>query len=171
MKKVIVMIAAACIAFAGLADSTGATTNWVARFVADYVGKAISNSTAQISSEASTARTNDVDVTTFKSNGIEMNLVYEPASIGAVIAQECAPEAVALGVTDGTFWAWKASRDRYENRGLGSIAVTASNMTWRAYRTMDVGNATYFTEDGTNRLFRAYSTTITRSKAETVWEE
>lgn len=164
MKKVMVMLAAACIAFAGLADSTGATTNWVAKFVAQYVANAISNSTGEVTANTRSVTTGEVTTVTSGTAEVPIVMTITTPSIAAMIASDCDQSVAVHGITNGTIWAWNGTTDRYERKNYQPIVPTTTNFIWNAIGSVSDGGRVAF-KDGGVILFTVGGTFVTEEQA------
>lgn len=149
MKRLLMILAA--VAAFNLPAGTGATTNWVAHFVREYVGQALSNSTASIAANANVVTSNGTTTTTFQAGGYEIGLMFETADQPALVAQECYAAAIADGVTNGYMWAWSDQGSRYINVAGQPIIPTATNFTYKGVGSVEIGGKTYLqTAGGSN---------------------
>lgn len=149
MKRLLMILAA--VAAFNLHAGTGATTNWVAQFVREYVGQALSNSTAMIAADASVSTSNGTITTTFQAGGYEIGFSFEQLDQPALVAQDCSPYAEADGVTNGYLWAWSDQADRYINMSGFPVIPTTTNFTYKGVASVEQGGKTYLkTEGGAN---------------------
>lgn len=166
MKKLIVVAALVAASFSALADSTGATTNWVAQFVREYVGNALSNSTASIAADAKVTTTNGASMTVFTAGGYEIGYVFETADQPALVAADCGAGAATYGVTNGFLWAWSDQGNRYINKATDPIIPTQTNFTFRGVASIEQGGKTLIRNAEGQAIFEVKFTTIQKSVAD-----
>ena len=167
MKKLIVVAALIAASFSALADSTGATTNWVANFVREYVGNALSNSTASIAADAKVTTTNGASMTVFTAGGYEIGYVFETADQPALVAADCGAGASTYGVTNGFLWAWSSTTDRYERKNRQPISPTQTNFVWNTIGSVSDNGRIAFKQEG-DLLFTVSGTFLTEAQAQEV---
>lgn len=164
MKRLL-MILAACAAF-NLHAGTGATTNWVVKFVREYVSNALSNSTATISAEANVSTSNGTTTTSFQAGGYEIGMTFETADQPALVAQDCSSAAVADGVTNGYMWAWSDQGSRYINVAGQPIIPTETNFTYKGVGSVEIGGKTYLQTAGGSNYCEVRFAQIQKSAAD-----
>ena len=162
MKKLIVVSALIAASFSALADSTGATTNWVAR----YVAQAISNSIATISATAKRTTTNGASMTVFTAGGYEIGYVFETADQPALVAADCGAGAATYGVTNGFLWAWSDQGNRYINTETDPIIPTQTNFIFKGVASIEQGGKTLIRNAAGQTIFEVKFTTIQKSIAD-----
>ena len=166
MKKLIVVAALIAASFSALADSTGATTNWVAQFIREYVGNALSNSTASIAAGSTTVTTNGATVTTLEAGGYTFTIGFEPLDQPALIAGDCGAGAATFGITNGFLWAWSDQAVRYINTTTDPIIPTPTNFTFRGVASIERDGNTYIRNAAGQEIFAVKFTNIQKSAAD-----
>lgn len=162
MKKLIMLaaIAASVHAFAGV----GATTNWVAKYVADYVSNAISNSTGEVTANTSSVTTGEVTTVTSGTAEIPIIMSITLPSVEGLVASQCNVAVAPYGITNGTSWAWSVANNRYERSGGLPIVPTSTNFVWNAIGSVsDNGDIAF--KNGGNTLFVVKGTYFTETQA------
>lgn len=163
MKKMIMLAAvAACLnASAGV----GATTNWVVRYVRDYVANAISNSPSEMASAAVVTTTNGVTRISAGSGDYVLVASFENASILALTATNCTAEAVAAGISNGERWAITPSGD-FVGVGVPDIGTTPTNYVCGAFWSLS--NIPYEFYSASGSVFRTSASYVTPSVAKEI---
>ena len=164
MKKLLFILAA--VSATSLSAGTGATTNWVAQFVRDYVGSALSNSTASIAADAKVTTTNGASMTVFTAGGYEIGYVFETADQPALVAADCGAGASTYGVTNGFLWAWSDQGNRYINTATDPIIPTKTNFIFRGVASIEQGGKTLIRNTAGQTIFEVKFTTIQKSVAD-----
>lgn len=163
MKKIILCLA---LAFAGSAFAgVGATTNWVARYVQEYVANAISNSTGEVSANTSSSTTGEVTTVTSGTSECPIILTITNPSVAALYASACDSSVAVQGITNGTTWAWNDSTDRYEHSGILPIVPSATNFTWNAIGSTSSDTGEVLFKQGSTTLFKVNGKFVTESEA------
>ena len=161
--KRIVVLAAITVAIDALAG-VGATTNWVAKYVADYVGNAISNSTGEVAANTSSVTTGEVTTVTSGTAEMPITMSITLPSIEGLIASQCDAAVASYGITNGTSWVWSNTDSRYERSGGLPIVPTSTNFLWNAIGSVsDSGDISF--KDGSNTLFVVRGTYFTEAQA------
>ena len=165
MKKMIMLAAvAACLnAVAGV----GATTNWVAKYVAEYVGNAISNSTGEVVAKTSSVTTGEVTTVVSGTAEVPIVMTITMPSVAGLVAADCNQSIAAQGITNGTVWAWSDANSRYERSGGLPIVPTSTNFVWNAIGSVsDNGNVAF--KDGETMLFTVGGIFLTEAQAQAI---
>ena len=164
MKKLLFILAA--VSATSLSAGTGATTNWVAQFVREYVGNALSNSTASIAADAKVTTTNGASMTVFTAGGYEIGYVFETADQPALVAADCGAGASTYGVTNGFLWAWSDEGNRYIKKATDTIMTTKTNFIFRGVASIEQGGKTLIRNTAGQTIFEVKFTTIQKSVAD-----
>ena len=164
MKKLLFILAA--VSATSLSAGTGATTNWVAQFVREYVSNALSNSTASIAADAKVTTTNGASMTVFTAGGYEIGYVFETADQPALVAADCGAGAATYGVTNGFLWAWSDQAVRYINTTTDPIIPTPTNFTFRGVASIERDGNTYIRNAAGQEIFAVKFTNIQKSAAD-----
>ena len=164
MKKLLFILAA--VSATSLSAGTGATTNWVAQFVREYVGNALSNSTASIAADAKVTTTNGASMTVCTAGGYEIGYVFQTADQPALVAADCGAGASTYGVTNGFLWAWSDQGNRYINTATDPIIPTKTNFIFRGVASIEQGGKTLIRNTAGQTIFEVKFTTIQKSVAD-----
>ena len=164
MKKLLFILAA--VSATSLSAGTGATTNWVAQFVREYVGNALSNPTASIAADAKVTTTNGASMTVFTAGGYEIGYVFETADQPALVAADCGAGASTYGVTNGFLWAWSDQGNRYINTATDPIIPTKTNFIFKGVASIEQGGKTLIRNTAGQTIFEVKFTTIQKSVAD-----
>ena len=164
MKKLLFILAA--VSATSLSAGTGATTNWVAQFVREYVSNALNNSTASIAADAKVTTTNGASMTVFTAGGYEIGYVFETADQPALVAADCGAGAATYGVTNGFLWAWSDQGNRYINTATDPIIPTKTNFIFRGVASIEQGGKTLIRNAEGKTIFEVKFTTIQKSVAD-----
>lgn len=167
MKKLIVAAALVAASFTAVADSTGATTNWVANYVRAYVSNAISNSTGEVSANTKSVTTGEVTQVTSGTAECPIVMRITMPSVAALIADECSPLVQPQGITNGTLWAWNSTTSRYERNGKLPIVPTPTNFLWNAIGSVSDNGKVAF-KNAATKLFVVNGTFLTEAQAREV---
>lgn len=165
MKKILMMmvLAATMNAVAGV----GATTNWVAKYVADYVGNAISNSTGEVAARTTSVTSGENITVTSGTAEVPITMIITMPSIAGLVASDCSQSLAAQGITNGTVWAWSDANSRYERSGGLPIVPTSTNFIWNAIGSVsDNGNVAF--KNGETMLFTVSGTFLTEAQAQAI---
>ena len=165
MKKMIMLAAvAACLnAVAGV----GATTNWVEKYVRDYVANAISNSTGEVTAKTSSVTTGEVTTVVSGTAEVPIVMTITMPSVAGLVAADCNQSVAAQGITNGTVWAWSDTNSRYERSGGLPIVPTSTNFMWNAVGSVsDNGDVAF--KNGETMLFTVSGTFLTESQAQAI---
>ena len=165
MKKMIMLAAvAACLnAVAGV----GATTNWVAKYVAEYVGNAISNSTGEVVARTTSVTTGETTVVTSGTAEVPIIMTITMPSVAGLVAADCNQSVATYGITNGTLWAWNSTTDRYERNGKLPIVPTPTNFVWNTIGSVSDNGRIAFKQEG-DLLFTVSGTFLTEAQAQEV---
>ena len=165
MKKMIMLAAvAACLnAVAGV----GATTNWVAKYVAEYVGNAISNSTGEVVARTTSVTTGETTVVTSGTAEVPIVMTITMPSVAGLVAADCNQSVATYGITNGTLWAWNSTTDRYERNGKLPIVPTPTNFVWNTIGSVSDNGRIAFKQEG-DLLFTVSGTFLTEAQAQEV---
>ena len=163
MKKLFLVAAiAACLnASAGV----GATTNWVVRYVRDYVANAISNSPSELASQSIVVTSNGVTYITAGSGEYALVASFENATELSLTATNCSSEAIAAGITDGERWAITPSGD-FVGVGVPDIGTTPTNYVCGAFWSLS--NIPYEFYSASGSVFRTSASYVTPSVAKEI---
>lgn len=165
MKRLLMILAA--VAAFNLPAGTGATTNWVAQFVREYVGNALSNSTASIAADAQdVTETNGVETTVMEAGGYTFTINFEPLDQPALKAGDCGAAAATFGITNGFLWAWSDQGVRYINTATDPIIPTPTNFTFRGVCSVEIDKKTYLRNASGANICSLTFTNIQKSKAD-----
>ena len=164
MKTLLFILAA--VSATSLSAGTGATTNWVAQFVREYVGNALSNSTASIAADAKVTTTNGASMTVFTAGGYEIGYVFQTADQPALVAADCGAGASTYGVTNGFLWAWSDQGNRYINTATDPIIPTKTNFIFRGVASIEQGGKTLIRNTAGQTICEVKFTTIQKSVAD-----
>lgn len=165
MKRFLLIVAAtvAVNAFAGV----GATTNWVAQYVREYVGNAISNSVGEVTANTQTVTTGEVSQVTSGTAECPIVMRITMPSVAALIADDCSPLVQPQGITNGTLWAWNSTTSRYERQGHLPIVPTPTNFLWNAIGSVSDNGKVAF-KNAATKLFVVNGTFLTEAQAREV---
>ena len=97
-------------------------------WVSNYVAQAISSSRAEREATATVTTTGGVTVIETGSGRGAVRLVIEDATDAAMVATNCAAQAVSAGVTNGCVFVWNGA-GAYVNP-LGVISCTPTNLVY-----------------------------------------
>lgn len=168
MKKLLIAgVAVLCglMAQAAGPNSTGATTNWVAKYVAAYVANAFSNSSAQVAMDARTETTEGGTTRITAGSGeYQLTATYELAVNQCVTASDCTELATGRGITNGAQWV--KSGNQFVGAGLPPF--TAGEGVWHCatFTSKDSTTAEFYI--GNTLAFRTTLSYVTESKAKEI---
>lgn len=162
MKKIL-MLAVMAVAIDALAG-VGATTNWVAKYVREYVDAAISNSVGEVTAKTSAVTTGETTTVTSGTAEVPIVMTITTPSVAALVASECDASVATYGVTNGVKWAWSDANNRYEHYGIMPIVPTQTNFVWNATGSVSDNGAVVF-KSGSTTLFAVSGMFVTESQA------
>ena len=167
MKRLIVVAALVAASFPALADSVGATTNWVAKYVKEYVDAAISNSVGEVTAKTTSVTKGETTTVTSGTAEVPIVMTITMPSVAGLVAADCDQSVAAQGITNGTVWAWSDANSRYERRGGLPIVPTSTNFVWNAIGSVsDSGNVAF--KNGETMLFTVSGTFLTEAQAQAI---
>ena len=167
MKKIVITAALLAASFQSLAFSTGATTNWVAQYVREYVSNAISNSAGEVTANTKTVTNGEVTTVTTGTADFPIVLTITNPSVAALIAADCDASVATYGITNGTLWAWNSTTDRYERKNRNPIVPTQTNFVWNTIGSVSDNGRIAFKQEG-DLLFTVSGTFLTKEQAKEV---
>lgn len=163
MKKKL-LLAAALAAVLEASAGTGATTNWVVR----YVQEAISNSLAGVTANTRSVSTGGVTTVYSGTPECPITMTIELPDVPTLVVYDADANAQALGVTNGSRWAWSAADGQYERDGFEPITITPSNLVWQAVGADARVDGGMKFDGGTNFVFSVGGSLATASTARTI---
>ena len=167
MKKIVITAALLSASFPAFAFSTGATTNWVAQYVREYVSNATSNSTGEVYANTKSVTTGEVTQVTSGTAECPIVMRITTPSVAALIADECSPLVQPQEITNGTLWAWNSTTSRYERDGKLPIVPTPTNFVWNAIGSVSDNGKVAF-KNAATKLFVVNGTFLTEEQAREV---